>query len=302
MTSNNTYSFMGDGSSIISNFEYFTTGNTIANDGILESVNNTGVLNSQIYQYHGNYDGVFNRARLDILYKTTLPSQLMNFSAIVSNKQQYNNLTTQFLNSLGVTSPSSDPRLCCGDMIAFDNNGCGYYFMITDNVLYVLVERLAIHRTPNNNYYAYTYIIPVLNIQPNQQLNLELVYNSQSGMTWYVNNNPVFNLPTTQIGMGLPQYIQNQIIDLGGTPENVLPSSFYVGFANFTHVDALPINWTLQSEAIAKLQLHHNYYYPGTNIPVKFIYPNDYKFGLFGQGNILTVYKVSIFASQTIGV
>jgi len=290
------YNFSGSGADIVNNFSEVTVAGRTANDATIQVINNTVVLNSQVYQNNSIFSEYFFDPRLVLYYNTTLPSQLMSLSAIVSNKQYYNNLSSQFLNSLGITDPSIDYNLCLGALSTLDNNGCTYDFAITDNMLYVIVERIPVYRTSSNNYYAYTYSIPTIPIQPNQKLLLQVIYNPASGMTWYANNKVVFNLPPSQIGMGLPQeYTKYQSIDLGGTPQNVTPSTFNVGFDNVMLVDGLPPNWTMESKAIMPIY-PYTYYYPGTNIPMKFIYPDRYEYGLFGQGNVLTVYEAGIHA------
>jgi hypothetical protein len=94
------YNFSGSGADIVNNFSEVTVAGRTANDATIQVINNTVVLNSQVYQNNSIFSEYFFDPRLVLYYNTTLPSQLMSLSAIVSNKQYYNNLSSQFLNSL----------------------------------------------------------------------------------------------------------------------------------------------------------------------------------------------------------
>lgn len=268
----------------------------ISDDGKLVVSNNALVLDSRMYHYKNIYAGVYNDVRFLYLSNNQLPAEVgIKYSMKLSNRQEFNCLTDEELCYLDVCNPCENYNLCAGALVTLDNNANTADFFITDGKLYVLYERLAFLRTPQNNYYAYTYLIPVKRLYRNEKINASVSYTPNVGLVWEVNGKQVFSVPYNAIGMGLSeQYRKYQAIDLGGTPEATIPSSYTLGFGNFTLVDGLPPHWNKHSRAIAQLQLEHNYYYPGTQKPMKFILKDDKRHGIVGQGNILSVYEITV--------
>lgn len=268
----------------------------VSDDGKLIVSNNELVMDSRMYRYKDIYAGVYNDLRFVYLSNNQLPAQGgLKYKIKMSNKQEYNCLTDEELCYLNIFNPCEDYNLCAGALVTLDNNANTADFFFTDNRLYVLYERLAYLRTPQNNYYAYTYLIPVKRLYRNEKVDVAVSYTPNVGLIWEVNGKQVFSVPYNQIGMGLSeQYRKYQAIDLGGTPQATIPESYSLGFGNFTLVDGLPYRWDKHTKAVAQLQLEHNYYYPGTQTPMRFVLKNDKRHGLVGQGNISTLYEMTI--------
>lgn len=166
---------------------------------------------------------------------------------------------------LAAADPHSDPRLACSSFASLDPVSLTTFdWIVTDKVIYVIVERLPL---ANTSYAAYSYLIPVAKRRylgsPLEDIHtFKTCYNKSKGtMRWELDGHTVFKI--TQIGHRLTESnafiyqkrkkspLQNparfMVADHGGIDETVIPDGIQTGLALFTLLDWYPVQTCLQT-------------------------------------------------------
>jgi hypothetical protein len=158
--------------------------------------------------------------------------------------------------------PRSDPRLGCVSFASLEPNLLATFdWIVADDIIYALVERLPGAEFIFGDYAAYTYMIPVAKRKTNNKSPLKDVHTFQTcfhsngkTVTWILDGKPVFKI--TQVGSRLNE--QNafifrkgkakslkdparfQVADHGGTNRDLKLESVQTGLALFTLLDFYP--------------------------------------------------------------
>lgn len=198
-----------------------------------------------------------------------------------------------------IQDPHSDPRLACTSFASIDPATLTTFdWIITDKVIYALVERLPVL---NSTYAAYTYVVPVFHrkhkTNPLDDVHtFKTCYNRLKGtVTWVLDGKKVMQI--TKIGHrltsdntfvyhhGRKKALDNptrfQVQDHGGTDEDVSPEGLQTGLALFTLLD-----WyqPQTSQKITETQIINSGFYNG----LVRLESNLYRFGTtYWYGNPL---------------
>ncbi|WP_068469572.1 DUF6081 family protein [Candidatus Protochlamydia phocaeensis] len=185
---------------------------------------------------------------------------------------------------LAVTNPNEDCRLSTIGFVSLAPDVLTTFdWMVTNDVIYALVERLPGAESTFGLYAAYTYTIPVGKRHGKDRLNdlhrFQTCYNRLAGtVTWKLDGRPVFQI--TQIGHRLTEenaflYTRSgrkipltnpdrfKILDHGGFDQSLSPVAIQSGLALFTLLDAYRPNNVLDLLSQGLVRLGSNEYRAG---------------------------------------
>ena len=166
-------------------------------------------------------------------------------------------------------------------------------FLVTNEQIYAVYERLPFGRTPTNNYAAFTFTKPVASHRPSEQHDLQIAW-SQHYIRWIVNGRELFRVD--RLGFRINRAFLT--IDHGGTEQMVVPGQVDGGFGLFTLLDAD------QPSNVGLVQLSNApgfYFDPdiGEPTPEHFVDGTSARGSrLFGQGAALAIQQYVIFDRQ----
>lgn len=191
------------------------------------------------YSLPGGFDHVKWLAYANNLASTgypgfdALPGQELRFDMWIGGTS-YGNEQHPF--GSAVVDPNDDIRLANPAMNTIDlATFVVADFFLTNKRIYALYERLPFGRTPDNNYAAFTYAIPVGNRKPGQVHKLSIAYaRSTNTMRWLIDDMEVYRV--SRLGYRIdPRYM---VLDHGGIEEEVECRQRDVGMGTFTLLDA----------------------------------------------------------------
>jgi hypothetical protein len=219
-----------------------------------------------------------------------VPGQELKFDTWIGG-QSYGNEFNPFGNA--VSDPQDDVRLAAPAMNTIDlETYLVSDFFMTNKRIYALYERLPFGRTPDDNYAAFTYAIPVGTRKPGQMQHLAIAYNRSAGtMRWLIDDVEVFRVD--HLGFRLPSR-QYMILDHGGTEETVVCRQRDVGMGTFTLLDG----GTPSQQALVQLTTSPSFYFSTTTgQPTAQTFLDLYSTHLsriWGEGADLSVKKVMV--------
>jgi Family of unknown function (DUF6081) len=191
-----------------------------------------------------------------------------------------------------VKAPNDDLRLASTAFNSIDfESWMVFDFFITNERIYAFYERLPFGRTPEHNYAAFSYQIPLQERKPGDVHNLRISYDRSAGIVrWLVNGKEKFRVDN--IGHRIDRKFMT--IDHGGVEETVAPRQLDFGMGMFTILDGdLP-----SGKALVRLSNVQNLYFDplqGEPTPQTFVDDESQESSrLFGQGAQLQVQRVSV--------
>lgn len=134
-----------------------------------------------------------------------------------------------------VANAQDDTRLAAVAMNAVDFESFMVFdFLLTNERVYALYERLPFGRSEANNYASFTFQIPVAARAPGDDHNLKVAYDRTAGtVRWLIGEEEVFRVD--QIGRLIDR--QYMLLDRGGVEEVVSPRQLNCGMGTFTLID-----------------------------------------------------------------
>jgi hypothetical protein len=150
-----------------------------------------------------------------------------------------------------VQDPDDDLRLAMAGQNAIDlETGMVFDFLFSNKRLYAFYERLTFARTPQNNYAAFTYCIPVADRTPDTLHHTKIAYDRAAGVVrWLVDGKEVFRV--NKVGRRIdPKW---QLMEHGGEEEEVEMRQLNCGMGMFTLLDA---------SGLVRLAGNSSYYQP----------------------------------------
>lgn len=209
--------------------------------------------------------------------------------------------------------PHTDPRLACSSFASLDPDSLTTFdWIVTDRVIYVIVERLPVS---NTTYAAYSYLIPVgkrkNHCSPLEDIHtFKTCYNKKKGtMKWVLDGRKVFKI--TQIGHRLSEdnaFIYKkgkklpllnptrfQVAEHGGVNELVSPNGIQTGLALFTLLDWYPAQTSLD---VRKDEILNSGIYEGLVRLESALYRFDTSFSYYNplEGGEATFFQDSVLA------
>lgn len=167
-------------------------------------------------------------------------------------------------------------------------------FLVTEEDVQCLYERLPFGRATLGNYRAFTSIKSAGGRSNRFDIeSLDIEYDRAAGVArWYRDGIEVCNVSD----IGTPSSDFRIILDLGGTDEVVDPTGFSPGFGLFTLLDMLDPNNVSSTEGLVRLV---------SGIPNFYVNPSVFwdedsleSSRLFGQGASLSMYKFKVVVSE----
>ena len=197
-----------------------------------------------------------------------------------------------------VKNPNDDLRLASTAFNSIDfESWMVFDFFITNERIYAFYERLPFGRTPEHNYAAFSYQIPLQERgDPGDTHDLRIAYDRSAGVVrWLVDGKEEFRVD--QIGHRIDRKFMT--IDHGGVEETVEPRQLDFGMGMFTILDGdLP-----SGRALGRLSDAPNFYFDplqGEPTPQTFVDDESKSSSrLFGQGAELRVARVSVESAAT---
>jgi Family of unknown function (DUF6081) len=196
-----------------------------------------------------------------------------------------------------VVNANDDLRLSAVGMNTIDFESFMVFdFLITNETIYAIYERLPFGRPALGNYAAFTFNIPVAATSPGQSHQLTVAYDKSAGkVRWFVDGNERFSVD--RIGHLLDR--RYMTIDHGGTPTIVSPNQLDCGMGMFTLLDAEQPSGT----ALVRLSSVPGFYFdPEVGEPVPQTFLDDESAAsnrLFGQGAEIRVKKYVVSSRRT---
>lgn len=203
---------------------------------------------------------------------------------------QHYNMSEHPFPSSYVTNPQDDVRLgsCALNAVSLETFMV-FDFMITNEGIYALYERLPFARSEDNYYRAFTQMKRLADRKPNEMHLLKIEYNAAWGVaTWYVDGRQAVSVSS----LGTVSSKFKTMIDLGGEDQVVHPNHLSFGWGCFTLLDAVDYH-TYHSE-VGLVDLCAGYDC-GYETPESF-YDEDYvgEYRLWGQGSAVSLGKIKI--------
>jgi hypothetical protein len=196
-----------------------------------------------------------------------------------------------------VVDANDDLRLSAVGMNTIDFESFMVFdFLITNETIYAIYERLPFGRPALGNYAAFTFNVPVAATNPGQSHQLTVAYNKSAGrVRWTVDGDERFSVD--RIGHLLDR--QYMTIDHGGTPTTVSPNQLACGMGMFTLLDAEQPSGT----ALVRLSSVPGFYFdPEVGEPAPQVFLDDESAAsnrLFGQGAEIRVKKYVVSSRST---
>lgn len=182
-----------------------------------------------------------------------------------------------------VRDPGDDLRLAMLGQITCDfESGMVFDFLFTNKRLYAFYERLTFARTPQKNYAAFSYAVPVAQRTPGALHHVKIAYDRKAGVVRYL----VEGQEVLRVRPG--RHIDSQwlMIDNGGDEEDVDMRQLVGGLGMFSLLDGLD-----SGRRLVRLSGDPGYYQPhrGMGPPtVAFMDEQSHPGNrLFGQGGEL---------------
>jgi hypothetical protein len=154
-------------------------------------------------------------------------------------------------------------------------------FFFTNKRVYAFYERLPVGRTPENNYAAFSYAIPVAARSTGSWHNTKIAYNRSTGVVrWILDGKEVFRV--NRIGRRIDR--KWMTIDHGGVEQDVSPRQLNCGMGHFSLLDGyLP-----SKVGLVRLSSNPNFYFvPTVGEPAPLCFVDEQSnpgSRLFGQG------------------
>ncbi|MDY7229322.1 DUF6081 family protein [Hyalangium rubrum] len=188
----------------------------------------------------------------------------------------------------GLVSNAQDDLRLAGvamNTVDFESNMV-FDFMLTNQRVYVIYERLPFGRTATNHYAAFTYAIPVKARTPSQTHQMTISYDRMARtVTWILDGVVVFTV--TQPGYRIDR--QWMVIDHGGTEQAVVMRQLNCGMGMFSLLDG-SMNW---GAGLVRLSSTPGFYFlppVGTSSALSFAdETSQHSSRLFGQGAAFTI-------------
>ena len=196
-----------------------------------------------------------------------------------------------------VDNPNDDLRLASVGMNTIDFESFMVFdFLITNETIYAIYERLPFGRPALGNYAAFTFNIPLTATSPGQQRHLTIAYDRSAGtVRWLVDGIERFSID--RIGHLLDR--RYLTIDHGGVPQTVSPNQLACGMGLFTLLDAEQPSGT----ALVRLSSVPGFYFdPEVGEPASQTFLDDESLAgnrLFGQGAAIRVKKYVVSSRRT---
>lgn len=191
-----------------------------------------------------------------------------------------------------VKNPNDDLRLASVAFNSIDfESWMVFDFFLTNERVYAFYERLPFGRTPDHNYAAFSYQIPLQERKAGDVHDLRIAYDREAGVVrWLVDGQEKFRVDN--IGHRIDR--KYLTIDHGGAEETVVPEQLSFGMGMFTILDGdLP-----SGQALARLSNAPNFYFEpsqGEPTPQAFVDEESRESSrLFGQGAELRVQRLSV--------
>jgi hypothetical protein len=192
-----------------------------------------------------------------------------------------------------VKNPNDDLRLASVAFNSIDfESWMVFDFFITNERIYAFYERLPFGRTPDHNYAAFSYQIPLQERgDPGDTHDLRIAYDRSAGVVrWLVDGKEKFR--ADRIGHRIDRKFMT--LDHGGVEETVEPRQLDFGMGMFTILDGdLP-----SGKALVRLSNAPNFYFDppqGEPTPQTFFDEESRASSrLFGQGAELRVGRLSV--------
>jgi hypothetical protein len=192
-----------------------------------------------------------------------------------------------------VKNPNDDLRLASVAFNSIDfESWMVFDFFITNERIYAFYERLPFGRTPDHNYAAFSYQIPLQERgDPGDTHDLRIAYDRSAGVVrWLVDGKEKFRVD--RIGHRIDRKFMT--LDHGGVEETVEPRQLDFGMGMFTILDGdLP-----SGKALVRLSNAPNFYFDppqGEPTPQTFFDEESRASSrLFGQGAELRVGRLSV--------
>lgn len=132
----------------------------------------------------------------------------------------------------------SDPFYGSGILSVYDDitTGLQFAFVLTNKTVYALYSRSPALRTPTNNYFAFTYLVPILSRLPTDYNVYTLVLNRKTQqVTWLINGN--VKLLISRVGQAIDNRFS--LVNLAGNqPASVFPTAVKTAFGIYTFTDS----------------------------------------------------------------
>jgi hypothetical protein len=197
-----------------------------------------------------------------------------------------------------VKNPNDDLRLASVAFNSIDfESWMVFDFFLTNERIYAFYERLPFGRTPEHNYAAFSYQIPLQERgDPGDTHDLRIAYDRSAGVVrWLVDGKEKFRVDS--IGHRIDR--KYLTLDHGGVEETVEPRQLDFGMGMFTILDGdLP-----SGKALVRLSDAPNFYFDplqGEPTPQTFVDEESKASNrLFGQGAELRVARVSVESAPT---
>lgn len=134
----------------------------------------------------------------------------------------------------------TDLRLAAASFSLFDpDTANSFQFLLTNDRVYVVYERISIKRAHLGDYAVYTYVKAVKERSPSDWHTLKMVLDSaKQDVSWHVDGQQVFHVD--HVGHRLPKL--EPIIDMGGRDTEAFPASIQYGFGAQTLLNAYKPN------------------------------------------------------------
>jgi hypothetical protein len=210
--------------------------------------------------------------------------------------QTFNVTNNPFPSGL-IADANGDPRLAACALNQFSSN----LFIVNDWIMdnenvWCLNERLFFGRTPSDNYRAYTTVkLGGKRKSPYDVEELSMEYDRPNNeVRWLRNGKVVCNV--TGLGTPTPDFLLR--LDHGGDNRIVDPDMFNHGWGLFTLLDMADFNNASSNEGLVRLV---------SGIPDFYVFPNQFyddaseeQNRLFGQGAQISVYSMKITLEDSI--
>lgn len=134
-----------------------------------------------------------------------------------------------------VSNPEDDLRLAmCGQNMIDLETGLVFDCMFSNERVYALYERLTFARTPQRNYAAFTYAVPLARRTPESTHEVKIAYDRAAGVVrWVLDGKEVFRID--RVGRRIdPKWL---LVDHGGEEEDVEMRQLNFGMGLFTLLD-----------------------------------------------------------------
>ncbi|WP_405539395.1 DUF6081 family protein [Streptomyces sp. NBC_00075] len=191
-----------------------------------------------------------------------------------------------------VHDPESDIRLGAAAMNVMDAaSGQVFDFLITNERIYAVYERLPMLRAHLGDYASFTTAIPVVNRSPQEEHHLTIAYDAEQGVArWLVDDAEVHRV--TEVGHRPER--RNMLLDHGGQDALVTPSRLHGGFGLVTLLDGALHG----APGLVRLSPSDGvYFHPGKGAPHPQTFVDEESrpdSRLFGQGAALRVRRFAV--------